>query len=104
MKVEVIVVFALALLYLKAESDVEGFFSRTTDPEIAVRLLVHPDQALLENPGFHHEVMDLDQALGIQAKLVARLAFRRRRARLLFGVTRCDFQKDLPEVLSGTRP
>ena len=65
-EVEVVVVDALALVDEQAERHVEGLFAGAADPEVAVTLLVHGDQALLEDARPEHQVVDSDARLGGQ--------------------------------------
>ena len=66
-QVQVVVVDALALVDQQAERDVERLLAGPADPEVAVTLLVHGDQPLLEDAGAQHEVVDLEAQLGREA-------------------------------------
>ena len=63
MEVQVVVVDALALVDEQAERDVERLLAGAADPEVAVALLVHGDQALLEDARPEHQVVDPEAGL-----------------------------------------
>ncbi len=60
-EVREVVVEAAALLDVQAEGGVERLLAGAADPEEAVALLLHPDQALLEDAGLEHDVVHLKQ-------------------------------------------
>jgi hypothetical protein len=64
MEVQVVMVDTLALVDEQAERDVERLLAGAADPEEAVALLVHGDEALLEGARPQHQVVDLEAQLG----------------------------------------
>ena len=86
MEVHEVVVEAFAFIDIHAERDVKCFFARTADPEVAVALLVHADQALFENPRSDHGVVNLEELLRGQAKLFGALRGRETIRRFRFGL------------------
>ena len=66
MKVQEIVFDALPFLDLKSERNVERFLARPADPKVAIRLLVHPNESLFEHTRLNHQVVNLEQELGLE--------------------------------------
>ena len=64
MEMAIVVLGPLPFLDEQAEGDVEGLLARSADPEVAVALLVHLDEALLEDARFHHQLVQLHEELG----------------------------------------
>ena len=63
MEVAVVVLRALPFVDQEPERHVERLFAGSADPEIAVALPVHLDQAFLEDARLHHQRMHLEQEL-----------------------------------------
>ena len=67
---EVVELRPLPLVHEHPERDVERLFARPTDPEVAVPLLLHLDEALLEEARLQHEVVHLHEHVGGEARRV----------------------------------
>jgi hypothetical protein len=56
-------------LNLKTDGDVERLLAGSTNPEVAVGLLVHLNETLFDDARLEHVVMDFDQKLGLKFEL-----------------------------------
>jgi hypothetical protein len=66
MTVQVVEGESLSLLHQEPEGDVERLFPGPADPEVAVALAVHLDEALLEHASLDHQVVHAGEELGVQ--------------------------------------
>src|SRR4029450_13782397 len=64
MTVQVVEGESLSLLHQEPEGDVERLFPGPADPEVAVALAVHLDEALLEHASLDHRVVQAGGGLG----------------------------------------
>src|SRR5438445_4915458 len=64
MEMAVVVLHAAALVDEEPERNVERLFPGAADPEVAVALFVHGDEALLEDARAHHQIVDAEEQLG----------------------------------------